>query len=122
MPFGSYNVMEVDNLLLWSCLVSLISSLFFTIIVHVLRTNDTNRRIKALESDVDAINSDLDSLDRSLRGRYGRSVRSEKEERKQEAMSEAMTLFAQGKKPEEILAILGPKYLDVGLELLLKNK
>ena len=122
MRFGSYNVMEVDNLLLWSCLVSLLSSLFFTIIVHVLRTNDTNRRIKALESDVDAINSDLDSLDRSLRGRYGRSVRSEKEERKQEAMSEAMTLFAQGKKPEEILAILGPKYLDVGLELLLKNK
>lgn len=122
MLLGSNIVMEIDSLLLWSCLVSLISSLFFTILVHVLRTNDLTRRIKALESDVDAINSDLDSLDRSLRGRYGRSVRSEKEERKQVAMSEAMTLFAQGKKPEEILAILGPKYLDVGLELLLKNK
>lgn len=122
MLLGSNIVMEIDSLLLWSCLVSLISSLFFTILVHVLRTNDLTRRIKALESDVDAINSDLDSLDRSLRGRYGRSVRSEKEERKQEAMSEAMTLFAQGKKPEEILATLGPKYLDVGLELLLKNK
>lgn len=114
--------MEIDIILLTTALLSATFSLIFAMLLHYLRSRDFERRIKGVETDVDAINADLDSLDMALRGKKGREVRAEKEERKQEAMSEAMTLFAQGKKPEEILAILGPKYLDVGLELLLKNK
>ena len=114
--------MEIDIILLTTALLSATFSLIFAMLLHYLRSRDFERRIKGVETDVDAINADLDSLDMALRGKKGREVRAEKDARKSEAMAEAFALMQQGKKPEEIIAMLAPKYLDVGLELLQGKK
>ena len=62
----------------------------------------------------------LTSLENSIKGRSGQFKNQEQTQRLMEALAEASELHKQGKKPEEILKELAPRYLDLA-PLLLKN-
>lgn len=74
-------------------------------------------RDRSLFSAVTSLETDVDSLQQSIRGQKSGVVRQEKAERINSAMAEAAILIKEGKQPMDVFKELAPKYPDVALDL-----
>lgn len=114
----SMDILILVLLVLVLCSVSVISSLVFCAvsawILHVFR----NRYV---DGELDDLSARMGSIEMSLKGSVGRSNREAKAERQGEAITKAMMLFKDGKKPEEVLKEVGSAYPDVALDLISKK-
>jgi len=63
----------------------------------------------------------VERLENTLKSANAVGTREARADRMGAAIAEAATMFGQGKKPDEILKELVPKYPDVGLELIKKG-
>lgn len=93
-----------------SCAVSAVVSIIAAMVSHVIRNRDFYQ-----------LRREFESLDMSVKGYAGRNSRQEKAERQASAMAEAAALLQAGKKPDEIMKALLPKYPDIALDLAKKH-
>jgi hypothetical protein len=111
--FNVFMVFEMMDLLVLGIVTSIISILIGIIcgmVSHVIRNKDLGMLI-----------AKVDHIEMTRLSEKGANVRNEKRERTNMAMAEAAALYQSGKKPEEIMKELLPKYPDIALELVKKG-
>jgi len=105
--------MEIIDLVMLGILSTIISAIICVICAWIV--------LGIRMRDVNSLYIRIESLENSIKGQKGNSVKAEKSERMQEALAKGMLLLQQGKKPEEIVKELGVTHSDVLVDVAKKQ-